>query len=220
MVVQDARSSRLGAALAGCSLLLGAAIAGGCDAPEGAARGPALYETCSACHGVDGAGMEEFAAPSIAGLPQWYLEAQLEKFQSGARGAHAEDVNGLRMRGMARTLNREGDVEAVAAHVASMPAALNPPTLDGNASHGAELYAPCVECHGADGAGNEERDAPPIRQLDDWYIVAQLGLFKQGIRGTNEADASGQTMRPMTLALANEQDMADLAAHIATLRGR
>lgn len=189
------------------------------EQPEGDARGPALFETCAACHGDDGAGIQDFEAPSIAGLPQWYLEGQLNKFQQGNRGAHAQDRNGLRMRGMARTLNHEGDITAVSAYVAGLPAPRHESTVDGNAERGQALFGPCVQCHGADGAGDETRDAPPLTALDDWYIVAQLQLFKEGIRGTAEGDASGATMRPMALSFADEQAMADVAAYIGTLGG-
>jgi cytochrome c oxidase subunit 2 len=187
--------------------------------PEGEARGPALFETCAACHGADGGGMQEFEAPAIAGLPEWYLLGQLGKFQSGARGTHADDANGLRMRGMARTLNHDGDVEAVAAYVASLPVQTPSSDLEGDPEHGRELFATCVECHGEDAAGDESRGAPPLTGLDDWYIVSQLQLFKAGIRGTNPQDETGATMRPMALGLADEQAMRDVAAYIRTLRG-
>ena len=41
---------------------------------------------------------------AIAGQAQWYLEAQLVKFKNGVRGAHPDDMEGSRMRPMARTL--------------------------------------------------------------------------------------------------------------------
>ena len=33
-------------------------------------------------------------APTIAGLDQWYVEAQLKNYKSGLRGLHAEDTAG------------------------------------------------------------------------------------------------------------------------------
>ncbi len=191
----------------------------GCgERPTGDARGPALYETCAPCHGEDGAGTEEFSSPAIGGMPEWYLLRQLENYRDGRRGAHAEDANGLRMRGMVRTLNHEGDLEAVAAYVAGMSPRQPAPTRGGNAERGEPLFAACVECHGERAAGNIERNAPPLTGLNDWYIVSTLGLFKAGVRGTAEGDTTGAEMRPMALGLANEQAMADVAAFIATLR--
>ena len=71
------------------------------------ARGEVLFELCQQCHGPDGAGDEMSLAPSIAGHEQWYLEAQLNHFRSGARGLHPDDIAGLRMYPMAQWLRGE-----------------------------------------------------------------------------------------------------------------
>ncbi len=188
--------------------------------PEGEAQGARLYETCAACHGEDGEGNQEFGGPAIAGMPEWYLRAQLEKFRVGHRGVDPQDRNGLRMRAMARTLNHEGDVDAIIAHVAAMPAVAPEPVLGGDAARGQALYASCVQCHQANAGGDPEQNAPPLTGLNDWYIVAQLQLFKAGDRGTTPGDETGATMRPMAIGLADEDQMADVAAYIATLRGQ
>ena len=184
--------------------------------PQGADRGPALFETCATCHGPEGAGVEEYHAPAIAGLPEWYLRAQLHKFHDGVRGAHPDDTQGLRMRGMARTLRHEGDIEAVSAYVAALPRPRPTGGVTGNAARGAELFATCVQCHGERGTGDETRGAPPIAGMDPWYVFTQLNSFKSGVRGTEARDETGATMRPMTLGL-SESDMNDLAAHLVAL---
>ena len=94
-------------------------------------RGEELYELCAQCHGGAGEGDQTVAAPSIAGLDQWYLEAQLDKFRQGMRGMHPDDATGLRMRPMAVTLIHEGDVADVSAYVANMPPVLPPPVNSG-----------------------------------------------------------------------------------------
>jgi len=223
-------------------VLLLATLAVGCARPEGEARAPRIYETCASCHGDDGEGNREYGAPAIAGMPQWYLQRQLEKFRDGHRGVDPDDYQGLRMRAMVRTLDpvarveeprelAEGEapppsnIEAIAAYVSAMPAATPQPTDDplytgASAERGQGLYATCVECHGENAQGNEERDAPPLTMLNDWYIVAQLSKFKAGDRGTTPGDETGAAMRPMALGLASEQAMADVAAYIATLGGQ
>ena len=50
--------------------------------------GGVYAQVCAACHGVNGEGKEELHSPSITGLPTWYLEEQVKKFRSGARGFH------------------------------------------------------------------------------------------------------------------------------------
>lgn len=200
-----------------------ALLAGGlaaCDAtppPVGMARGEALYETCTPCHGENGVGNVDIAAPGIAGLPQWYIEDQLRGFQQAFRGQHHEDLPGLRMRPMAVTLNRDGDIESVAEYVASMPAVYPESTLDGNAGAGAQSYQVCVACHGAEGLGNEMLRSPPIVQMHDWYMLNQLRNFKSGARGAHPQDTWGATMRVNTLAL-TEQAMKDVIAYVQTLR--
>lgn len=200
-----------------------ALLAGGlaaCDAtppPVGMARGEALYQTCAPCHGETGVGNVDIAAPSIAGLPQWYIEAQLEGFQQGFRGRHHEDLPGLRMRPMAVSLTRDGDIESVAEYVASLPAVYPESTLDGNAGAGAASYQVCVACHGASGLGDELLRSPPIVQMHDWYMLNQLRNFKSGARGAHPQDTWGATMRVNTLAL-SEQAMKDVIAYVYTLR--
>lgn len=200
-----------------------ALLAGGlaaCDAtppPVGMARGEALYQTCTPCHGEDGVGNVDIAAPSIAGLPQWYIEDQLRGFQQAFRGQHHEDLPGLRMRPMAISLTRDGDIESVAEYVAAMPAVYPASTLDGNAGAGAQSYQVCVACHGAEGLGNEALHSPPIVQMHDWYMLNQLRNFKSGARGAHPQDTWGATMRVNSLAL-SEQAMKDVIAYVNTLR--
>ncbi|MDH3205961.1 MAG: cytochrome c [Gemmatimonadota bacterium] len=192
-----------------------------CDAtppPVGMVRGAELFETCAPCHGDAGLGDVDIAAPAIAGLPQWYIQSQLQGFQAGWRGKHADDLAGLRMRPMAVSLNREGDIESVAQYVASLEPTFPPSTLHGNAGAGAALYEQvCVACHGAAGRGDEILHAPPIVQLPDWYLLQELEDYRRGARGVNPADTWGITMRANTLVM-TDQAMADVIAYVQTLR--
>ncbi|MFT3711116.1 MAG: c-type cytochrome [Archangium sp.] len=206
-------------AIAGCAAL----FASGCLRPEGAKKtlpGNELYAACTSCHGTDGQGQEKIAAPAIAGLPQWYVEAQLVKFRTGVRGAHPDDYEGLRMRPMSRQMMDEGEVKAVAEYVSKLPAKKQAPTAastGGDAAAGAASYATCLACHGPDGKGNQALNAPPIAGQYDWYLVSQLHKFKKGIRGTNPKDVTGAQMRPMSMTLADDQAIKNVVAHIATL---
>ncbi len=198
-------------------LVIGAAACDAAAPPVGMARGAELYETCQPCHGAEAAGNPEIAAPAIAGLPQWYVEDQLRGFQAGYRGDHASDLPGLRMRPMALSLTREGDIESVAEYVASLDAVYPASTLHGNAGAGAAAYAVCLACHGVDGLGNPDLHAPPIVQLDDWYLLNQLRNFKSGARGARPGDTWGSTMRVNSIAM-TDQAMQDVIAYVQTLR--
>ena len=198
-------------------LLVGVA---GCDAsppPVGMARGQELFETCAPCHGDAAQGNPDIEAPAIAGLPQWYLEAQLQSFQEGWRGKHAQDLAGLRMRPMAVTLNRDGDIASVAQYVASFPATYPESTLHGNAGAGAAAYQICVACHGEDGRGNDTLRAPPLVQIDDWYLAQEMRDFRSGARGGNAADTWGATMRANAITMTDQQ-IEDVIAYVQTLR--
>jgi cytochrome c553 len=196
------------------------AFAGGSARAEENERGADLFRLCAACHGENAAGNELLGAPAIAGMPSWYLEGQLAQFRDGMRGTHFDDIMGMRMRPMARTLMREGDVEAVAAHVAAMPIA--DPALSltgGDVANGRVIYTTtCVACHGPDGAGNETMmGAAPLDHSSDWYLFRQVENFRDGVRGARPGDQGGALMRPMMLQLADEQAIKDVVAYIMTL---
>jgi cytochrome c553 len=196
-------------------------LVSGCSRkPDGAQpvlAGSELFRDCTACHGQQGEGSKQFRAPPIAGLPAWYVEAQLVKFQTGLRGYHPDDVDGLRMRPMSRQLMNRGEVTAVAAYIATLKAEKPAASLENAvAATGATSFATCMACHGDHGQGNEALKAPPLAGQADWYLVAQLTKFKAGLRGTAAGDTAGATMRPMSMTLADDQAIKNVVAHIST----
>lgn len=202
-------------------LLAGSAMLGGCGAAAGQGEGRAkvvFQDNCGVCHGPSGQGNPDIAAPAIAGLPKWYVQAQLVKFRTGVRGAHADDAEGLRMRPMSRTIE-ETDVEPIAGYVASLPAHAPDRGMHGDAEAGKALYITCTACHGVDGSGMEALKSPPIAQLDDWYIASAIQKFKSGVRGAAPGDITGMQMAPMAKTLKTDDDIANVIAHIATLTG-
>ncbi len=201
-------------ALAG---LAAVALAGAASAQD-LARGKELFELCAQCHGPRGEGNQLVLAPSIAGLPTWYVVEQVTKFKSGLRGVHPDDVAGLRMHPMGRALKSDEEIQAVAAYVESMPRANPKPVLEGgDPQRGAALYAPCIACHGANADGNQALWAPRLQGANDWYLLSSLRRYKAGIRGTNPLNANAQIMRGMAGTLVDEQAMKDVVAYIMTL---
>jgi len=195
-------------------------VAGGSAQADENERGADLYRLCAVCHGEGAAGDEAVGAPAIAGMPQWYLEGQLNQFRDGNRGTHFDDIMGMRMRPMALTLMREGDVEAVAAHIAGMPTANPAPSLTGgDAVDGKAIYTTiCIACHGPDGAGNQTMvGAAPLYGSSDWYLFRQIENFRAGIRGARPGDQGGALMRPMMLQLTDDQMIKNVIAYIMTL---
>jgi cytochrome c oxidase subunit II len=85
------------------------------------------------------------------------------------------------------------------------------------ASRGRELFATCAECHGTAGEGNSTIGAPNIAGMSAWYVETELHKFRAGIRGAEFDDTEGMRMRPMSLTLANDDDVKAVAAYVASL---
>ncbi len=184
---------------------------------EAPIAGAELYEACIACHGPSGEGNVTIGTPTIAGLPQWYVSAQLTRFQTDLRGKHPDDADGLRMRAMSRQMLSAAEITAVASHVATLAPVRNAAGVQGgDPAVGQQAFALCVPCHGAKGEGNEAVKAPPLAGLDDWYVAAQLRKFRAGIRGTAPGDPVGPIMQAMSMAIPPE-NVNHLAAYVHTL---
>lgn len=185
------------------------------------ARGEKLFDTCSPCHGEDGAGNQVLGAPAIAGASEWYLKAQLAAFREGRRGYHHQDVEGLRMRPMSRSLSESrGDVDAITAYVTSLPMADPPPTgaVQGDAEAGEDEYAAlCSACHGLDGRGNQAQFAPSLLHLSDWYVASSIRKYRDGVRGGESGDVGGALMTPSVAAFTEEQ-VEDVTAYVVSMR--
>jgi len=201
-------------------LLIGGLSLSGCrlGSADAATRGQEVFETCVPCHNADGSGNPEIGAPNIAGMKEWYVERELEKFRGGVRGMQFNDLEGMRMRPMALSITTDADVEAVAHYVENLPPVRHPSTLPGDPKAGATLYATCGACHGDNGAGNKDLGAPRIAGVDDWYLANELRKFRSGVRGTNPKDREGRLMRPMARTLADDDAIRNVVAYVETLK--
>ena len=87
----------------------------------------------------------------------------------------------------------------------------------GNVERGEALFDLCTQCHGAEGQGNPDIEAPAIAGLPGWYVQATLQKFKAGGRGTHPKDYAGMRMRPMSMSLRTDDDITHVAAYVAGL---
>ena len=86
------------------------------------ARGKDYHNNlCSACHGSDGKGNEALQAPSLAGLNDWYIVNQYEKFRLGIRGSHPEDHYGAQMVRFAPAVKDAEVVRDIAYYLTTLP---------------------------------------------------------------------------------------------------
>ena len=141
---------------------------------------------CASCHGADGNSLNP-EWPKLAGQHAGYLVKQLQYFEAGER----ENVT---MKPMASVLDARGR-EDVAAYYASqkVSAGMADPELvelgeriyrSGNSESG---VAPCMGCHGPNGAGNPAALYPALRGQHAKYTEIQLHGFAEGKRVNENA---------------------------------
>lgn len=185
-------------------------------------KGKALYATCVACHGQDGEGLQATNSPRLAGLHDWYLLSQLQKFRSGLRGANPEDTFGAQMVPIAKALPNEQALLDVVAYIGTLKASSPPRTeMSGFLDPVRAQEIKCWNCHGTKGQGLKEAfkgiDGPRLAGQHDWYLIRQLKNFKAGIRGDSK-DKGGLEMRVRAkVMLEDEQMIKDIVAYIGTL---
>lgn len=146
-----------------------------------AEAGQVKSASCAACHGADGNSLNP-EWPKLAGQHEDYMVKQLLYFHSGER------VNDT-MKGMVEGLS-EQDAQDLAAYFSSQDVAFGAadPALvqlgekiyrSGNAESG---VAPCMGCHGPNGAGNPGANYPALRGQHAAYVEIQLHGFAEGKR--------------------------------------
>ncbi|GAB5559527.1 MAG: hypothetical protein SynsKO_11740 [Synoicihabitans sp.] len=122
-------------------------------------------------------------APSIAGLPRWYVTDQLREFRREQRGSDEGDYAGNLMQIKAKALN-ERDLAFVGRFIESMTPNAERATMGLTISpRGQRHYAAhCASCHGPEAEGGKRERAPPLNRQPDWYLLKQLTDFRTGTR--------------------------------------
>ena len=177
---------------------------------------PALYRSvCATCHGLRGEGRKELFSPSIAGLPDWYVVLQMEKFRRGFRGL-PPDHAGMAMRSIASALPSNA-LPALAAYVSSLERhpteGPGPEDLSRTAEY---FFENCAPCHRYNAHGERVFHSAPLTLLPAWYAEASLRKFRDKIRGGHPEDESGKKMQEKTAGLTDEL-IRELAAYLAVL---
>jgi len=87
----------------------------------------------------------------------------------------------------------------------------------GDPAKGKAAYEICAVCHGASGEGTPELNVPKIGGQEEWYVARQLQNFKSGLRAPTTSDVYGTQMRALSMTLANDQEIADVSAYVASM---
>ena len=174
--------------------------------------GQAKSAACAACHGVDGNSINP-VWPKLAGQHESYVVKQLLYFTDGER-------DNSTMKGMAAGLS-EQDREDLAAFYASQTVtigAADPELVEfgqkiyrsGNAESG---VAPCMGCHGPNGAGNPAAGYPALRGQHAAYIESQLRGFASG----NRVNENARKMMQILASRMTDREIRSVASYIQGL---
>jgi cytochrome c553 len=153
--------------------------------------GQSLYKHCANCHGSQGEGGEMGKYPRIAGLPKRYVERQLHDFKVKKR------INKPMLPIFKDWRFNADAIESVAAYVSGLTAndlsiATFEPTAAALAEFesrqefdevGEEIFrSNCAQCHGDDGQGRADKEAPPLVRQYPAYLAKQIDDFAAGRR--------------------------------------
>jgi cytochrome c553 len=190
--------------------------------PATTSVGTVLFKNiCANCHGQKGEGNPLLKAPCIAGLPTWYVKAQVHNFREGRRGTDPQDPQALLMAATVKALQVE-HIEAVAKVVETLepippPAPAKKPSDDALAEGRLLFEERCMECHRYNGTGELAFGSARLLGLQDWYLKAQLHKFKTGKRGAVPGDDNGLKMVFAVQHIETDADLDAVVAYILTL---
>jgi len=153
-------------------------------------------------------------SPPIAGLPQWYIILQLQRFQKGLRGAHPADATGIQMAAIAKTLKPES-LAAVSLFVSGMEKVSPEPAHGVDPERGKALYLErCAPCHRFNASGEQVFRSPPLNAFPAWYLRSQFQKFVNGQRGAIPNDADGEKMRIIATPKMSDEDLDNIIGFI------
>jgi cytochrome c553 len=142
-------------------------------------HGEALFETCAACHGSDGAGTRDGNVPAIAAQHLRVIARELVDYRHDKRWdermQHFSDEHHL---------NGAQEIADVAAYISD----LQPKRTLGAGrgeylDHGADVYARlCASCHGAAAEGDNLKRYPRLAGQHSEYLLRQMHDAVEGRR--------------------------------------
>ena len=168
--------------------------------------------SCAACHGVDGNSVNP-EWPKLGGQHAGYIIQQLLYFSDGER-------DNATMKGMAANLSDEDRMD-LGAYYASQKVsygAADPAEVE----LGEKIYrggysesgvAPCMSCHGPNGAGNPAANYPALRGQHAKYVENQLHGFAEG----NRVNENSITMMQIIANRMTNKEIRAVASYIQGL---
>lgn len=85
-----------------------------------ALKGQQYYDTlCGSCHGPEGKGNAALNSPKLAGLNDWYIVEQINKFRAAKRGYHQDDRLGKQMKMMSSIVPGDEATKDIATYLSA-----------------------------------------------------------------------------------------------------
>ena len=187
--------------------------------------GKEAYEiSCKSCHGEKGTGGDPAAkpdpnipvlAPNITILKEDYAKAQFKAILEGKRkGKGSESM----VKALKESKLSEKEIQAALEYALKLEEGESKHKGFGDKTMGQARYVICATCHGQNGEGyiNPAIPAPRIQGQSDIYIVEMVKNFKAGHRGNDTP--GGMQMKAMSMTLATDDDIKNVAAYIRSLK--
>ena len=177
-----------------------------------AEQGATKLTVCAACHGANGNSVNP-EWPSLAGLGQDYIVAQLTNFKEGKR------ANPIMMpNAMALSPDDMADLGAYFSSQRNTGLEADPTYWEAGqklfrAGDKARGIPACMACHGPAGKGNEAAKFPALRGQHSVYTIKQLQDYASGARLTGPNEIM-QTIAKKLLA----DDMRNVASYLQGIR--
>ncbi len=148
-------------------------------------NGIEVYEVCSACHQLNGWGLEDGTFPQIAGQHKDVIIKQLADIRALNR-----DNPTMYPFALPSEIGGAQSIADVAEYISKLP--MNPNNGKGpgtNLALGEQLYKDnCVRCHGAEGEGDDAKFYPRIQGQHFNYLMRQYEWIKTGKRRNANPD--------------------------------
>jgi cytochrome c553 len=175
-------------------------------------QGATKSAVCAACHGANGNSVNP-EWPSLAGLGQDYIAAQLANFKEGKR------ANPIMMpNAMALSPDDMADLGAYFGSQRNTGLEADPTYWEAGqklfrSGDKARGIPACMACHGPAGRGNEAAKFPALRGQHSVYTVKQLQDYASGARLTGPNDI----MQTISKKLSAD-DMRNVSSYLQGIR--
>jgi len=151
-----------------------------------------IVEGCDSCHSDEHNKVQGLSvAPVLNGMPDWYIEKQMENFRTGNRVARGNDATEINTAHQSNALNEESlslvadyyeELELRFSQTRPVEAIANVVQGSANNAQGEAIFEDsCASCH-TSFVGRYLTDSPEITHLEGEYLLNQLEAFKKGER--------------------------------------